>query len=599
MLESDPHNPRAEYERRLQVWNDQIARGDRAYYLVSNLRLVLALATAVLAWQAFGSARLSAVWPLMSALAFVTLVVVHFRMAYRIERARRARQLYQRGLARLDSKWAGAGPDGARFLEGHPFAHDIDLFGPASLFQLLDTARTEIGEETLASWLGDGAAVGEVQARQRAVAELAPKVDFREELAVLAAEAQVARTGPLSRWAASPPVGLRGAHRIGFGLCAIVGVSLGVLMFTGQAPPAAFLTWILIQSAIVGVWRGRINTAASRIDMAARDLSLMASLLARIEREPFLSLRLAEVRDTLVVDGDPPSKRIARLQRLVSFLDQATLNPWFRLVGALLLVRTQMAIGIDQWHTANGPAIPGWLRAVGDVEALSALATHAYEHPADPFPVVLEHGASLDAAGLAHPLIDERVAVRNDVRLGAPYPQVLIVSGSNMSGKSTLLRAIGVNVVLALAGAPVRAASLSLSRLAIGATLRVDDSLHAGHSRFYAEILRIRAIVDRARETRPLIFLLDEILGGTNSFDRRAGAAAIIRVLVGAGAIGLVTTHDLALTELVSALGPGVANVHFEDRVENGAMVFDYRMRPGVVERSNAIALMRAVGLDV
>jgi DNA mismatch repair ATPase MutS len=194
------------------------------------------------------------------------------------------------------------------------------------------------------------------------------------------------------------------------------------------------------------------------------------------------------------------------------------------------------------------------------------------------------------------------VSVPNDVSLGGPgdpAPQVLVVSGSNMSGKSTLLRAVGVNVVLALAGAPVRAKRLRLSPLAIGATLRIEDSLQEGHSRFYTEILRIRSIVDLASGESPVLFLLDEILHGTNSYDRRIGAEAIVRALVGRGAIGLVTTHDLALTELTTALGSAAANVHFEDRIEGGAMVFDYKMRPGVVERSNALALMRAVGLDV
>src|SRR5581483_5523950 len=181
----------------------------------------------------------------------------------------------------------------------------------------------------------------------------------------------------------------------------------------------------------------------------------------------------------------------------------------------------------------------------------------------------------------------------------ASFARVIVVSGSNMSGKSTLLRSVGVNVVLALAGAPVRAVRLRLSPLVIGATLKVEDSLQAGHSRFYAEILRIRAIVDRARGPVPLLFLLDEILHGTNSYDRRIGAEAIVRALVDLGAIGLVTTHDLALTELPQQLGPAAVNMHFEDRLEQGRMVFDYRMREGVVEHSNALALMRAVGLEV
>jgi DNA mismatch repair ATPase MutS len=176
---------------------------------------------------------------------------------------------------------------------------------------------------------------------------------------------------------------------------------------------------------------------------------------------------------------------------------------------------------------------------------------------------------------------------------------VLIVSGSNMSGKSTLLRAVGTNVVLALAGGAVRAAAMRLSPLAIGATIRIEDSLQEGHSRFYTEILRIRAIVEQTSGRVPVLFLLDEVLHGTNSHDRRIGAGAIVRALVERGAIGLVTTHDLALTELATTMGGAAANVHFEDRIEDGRMVFDYRMRPGVVERSNALELMRAVGLDV
>jgi DNA mismatch repair ATPase MutS len=243
--------------------------------------------------------------------------------------------------------------------------------------------------------------------------------------------------------------------------------------------------------------------------------------------------------------------------------------------------------------------VAAWLTSVGECESLAALGTYAFEHPADPFPSLEEGEVVFDAADLGHPLIHVSVAVRNDVRLGGASPHVLMISGSNMSGKSTLLRAAGVNVVLALAGAPVRATRLRLSRLVLGSALHVEDSLQEGHSRFYAEILRIRGVVDLARGPVPVLFLLDEILGGTNSHDRRIGAEAIVRALAQTGAIGLVTTHDLALTQLVSSLGVPAANVHFEDRLEDGRMIFDYRMRPGVVEHSNALALMRAVGLDV
>jgi hypothetical protein len=592
-------DPRREYSRRIERWTGDIARGERTALRISNSRLILAAALAIIGWQAFISHRVSAIWPVVVLVAFGVLVILHARVLNRIEHATRARQLYERGTARLDFKWAGTGPDGARFLEGHPFARDLDLFGPASLFQLLDTARTEVGEETLASWLASGAPSSEVVSRQAAVGELKPKVDFREDLAVLAAGTPVGQTGAVAMWAASRPVGLSRAHAFLFGICALVSAVVTGLVLAERISLTFLIAWIAVQSIVATIFAARVETVLSRIDSAEHALGLMAVLLGRIEREQFASARLVESQRVLATDGIPPSRRIAQLRRLVAFVDDASRNLLLRPLGALLLLRGQAAVWIDRWHARNGRAIIEWLRAVGEIEALAALATYAYEHPGDPFPKLIDAGPLVNAAGVGHPLIDERTGVRNDVRLGPPYPSVLIVSGSNMSGKSTLLRAVGVNVVLALAGAPVRATEMTLSWLSIGATIRVDDSLQEGHSRFYTEILRIRTIVELARERRLVLFLLDEILGGTNSHDRRIGAEAILVALVEAGAIGLITTHDLALTELAARLPSRVENVHFEDRIEDGAMVFDYRMRPGVVERSNAVALMRAVGLDV
>jgi hypothetical protein len=591
-------DPRVEYDGRIAQWTEVIARGERRHLLISNLRLVTAMAVVVVGWLAFVRATVSAGWFLVPALGFLALMVVHALVLQRNERSARALRLYRRGLDRMNGQWAGTGPDGARFSNEHPYARDLDLFGPGSLFQLVTTARTESGEETLADWLRGPAGVDEIRARQRAVDELRPKLDFREDLAVLAAETHVGRTSALAIWADTPPLGL--SRNIGLALAASAAatVTLIVLAFLYVVDVGAVFAWVLIQIALVVFWRRKLDEVLHRIETPALDIRLLRQLLERIEREVFSSPRLLAIHARLVRDGVMPSVRMRRLQTLVSILD-STLNPLFSPFGALMLVRSQMAVAIDRWHAAHGAALSSWLKAVGELEALGAFATFAYEHPKDPFPTVVPTGPVFLAESLAHPLIAEGVAVPNDVRLGAAAPYVLLVSGSNMSGKSTLLRAIGTNVALGLAGAPVRASALALSPMAIGATLRVEDSLQAGISRFYAEILRIRAIVEAASGPLPLLFLLDEILHGTNSHDRRIGAGAIVHSLVEAGAIGLVTTHDLALTELVSTLGGRAANVHFEDRIEDGKMVFDYRMRSGVVEHSNALALMRAVGLKV
>jgi hypothetical protein len=277
--------------------------------------------------------------------------------------------------------------------------------------------------------------------------------------------------------------------------------------------------------------------------------------------------RLAGALDT---GGLPASRQIRRLARLLRLLDYQR-NQLFMPLAAIWLWTAQFAIRIDAWRTGSGREIARWLKAIGDFEALCALASYAAENPADPFPDVTLCGAT----------------------------RVLIVSGSNMSGKSTLLRTVGTAAVLAFAGAPVYAARLKITPLSLGATLRIQDSLQDGKSRFYAEITRVRQLVDLSRGPLPLLFLFDELFHGTNSHDRCVGARSVVQGLIAKGAIGLVTTHDLALAQIAGDQGSPIVNVHFEDQLVDGKMLFDYRMRPGVVTHSNALALMRAIGLEI
>jgi DNA mismatch repair ATPase MutS len=253
-------------------------------------------------------------------------------------------------------------------------------------------------------------------------------------------------------------------------------------------------------------------------------------------------------------------------------------------------------MAIEAWRTRHGQQPRGWLRVLGEFEALSALATYAAEHEADAFPTIDATAPLVEARELGHPLLDRRTCVRNDVSLSSNL-RLLIVSGSNMSGKSTLLRALGVNAVLALAGAPVCAASMRISPIVIGASIRSRDSLQEGISRFYAEVTRLRTIKSLAEEHGHVLFLIDELLQGTNSHDRRIGAEAVLRRLLELGGIGLITTHDLALSQMAEHLAPLAANIHFEDEIVDGRMRFDYKLRPGVVRNSNAIEWLRGAGL--
>jgi hypothetical protein len=596
VLMSRNDDPRAEYARRIARWDAAIAADEQRHQLAANLRLLVIGVIVALGWMVW-TGRASAQWFAAPAVAFVALVIWHDQILNRTERSRRARRIYERGMSRLDGTWAGTGADGARFLPAAVFAPDLDLFGPASLFQLLNTVRTEAGEDVLAEWLMHGADPVEIGARQQAVDELRPMVDFREALAVIAAEGRIGKTSALARWALlhDSPSSLVIA---GFALLSLISLLLIVLVFAASMPVRGVFLWFFLQVGTASLWARRGGAAYAGVDEAGSDLELLKTLLRRLETQAFTSPRLAALRNSLPGETGLASSRIASLQRLVTTL-QSCANPMVSPFAIYFQVPTLVTMAIARWRAKHGHAIAGWLRAVGEAEAFASLATYAFENPESPFPVIEPHGPVFDAAALAHPLLHVSIAVPNDVRLGGGASHVLMVSGSNMSGKSTLLRAVGVNTVLALAGAPVRAKRLRVSPVVLGVSIRIEDSLQEGQSKFYAEILRLRSIVDLAKGPVPLLFLLDEMLAGTNSFDRRIGAEAIIRSLAAAGAIGLVTTHDLALTELVPTLGQPAENVHFEDRIEDGKMAFDYRMRPGVVQRSNALALMRAIGLDV
>ncbi len=547
-----------------------------------------------------GGAWISPWWLLLPAVLFVILAMVHSRVERSLEKATRGISYFERALARVENRWVGAGNQGERFRDpNHLYADDLDVFGRGSLFELLSSSRTAAGERFLANWLLAPGDCASVTARQAAVEELRLRVDLREELAVMGEEIRaVADDRMLKQWGEEPRIRFfQGARIIAPALAAAAIATLGVWMF-GLTSLAPFLGVVLAEMAAGLALRTPVARVADAVETPSRELELLALLLQRLERESFTSPALTRLHQTLQADGKPASQHIERLTTLVYHFDSAR-NQFFRAIAAPLLWMPQFAMAIEAWRAQCGPHIGEWMAAVGEFEALCSLACFAYEHPAAVFPELRDGpDRHFEAVALTHPLIPAGEAVGNDVSLN-DQQRLWIVSGSNMSGKSTLLRAIGLNAVLAWAGGPVTAGSLRISRFAIGASLRTNDSLADHRSRFYAEISRLREIVDLARAGKPTLFLLDELLSGTNSHDRRIGAEALIRGLVERGAIGLVTTHDLALAEIVPSFHGLAANVHFEDHLEGGEIRFDYHLREGVVTRSNALELMRAVGLEV
>lgn len=593
-----PQNPEPEYQSRLgQLRAGEAAlkvRDDRlAYTNLCLILIVLALGTLLLL-----SKTHSVYWVLIPVGLFLVCAVIHSRVIRELRGCRRAIAFYERGLARLANRWMGHGQTGDRFLDPkHPYARDIDLFGSGSVFEFLCTARTRTGEQTLAEWLLAPASPEEALSRQSAVGEMRERLQFREDLAVLSEGVDAAGYPDLlASWAEGkvfpdPPY-LR--------------IVAPILSVTWASSMVGWLAWggwyiavpLTIASVIFGSrLKKRCETRALLIEAAVRDVAIISAVLARVEREPFRSPKPAALQKILHRDGRTASQRLAQLARMTDSL-RSRRSFLVGMFDRVIFWSAQFVMAIDAWREQYGPEVRAWLAALGEMEALSDLAGYSYEHPADVFPEFTADSPCFEAKGLSHPLMPEATAVRNDLSLSREL-RLVIISGPNMAGKSTFVRAVGVNTVLAQCGAPVRATKLRISPLAVAASVCVLDSLQGGVSRFYAEIIRLKLIIDMTKEPVPVLFLLDELLSGTNSHDRRTGAEAIVRGLFERNAVGLVTTHDLSLTEIVNILGQRAANVHFEDRLEDGKLRFDYHLAPGIVQTSNALDLMRSIGLDV
>ncbi len=593
-------DPKGEYAARLEARLQAAARQERWHVRIGYGKLAALVAGLAIVWLSLAKADLTLPWVLVPAGLYAALAIFHEGVLRARRRAERAAALYRRGIGRIEDRWAGAGSAGVRFRdEKHVYGEDLDLFGGGSLFELLSTARTPMGEACLARWLLHPSPIPVVRERQGMLIELRERLGLREDLA-LAGEELRGQLDPegLAKWAESGRALPRTVWRwVGaiLALAAVVSLVWGIR--TSQYGP--LLAVLGVEIVFWAGFKKRSEQVIEGLDSDARGLDLFAVTLARLERESFSAPRLARFVEQMKEGAATSSTAVRQLARIAYWIESRH-SPALRLFNVPLLIDVQIAYAAERWRGRYGRRMRGWIDAVGEMEALLSLAGYSYEHPRDPFPTFVEDSpeAVFEGEQLGHPLIAQDRSVTNTVRLGGAT-RILMVSGSNMSGKSTLLRVVGVNALLAMAGAPIRGNSLRLSPLALGARLRTGDSLQENRSGFYTEVLRIRQVFELAGGEAPLLFLFDELLEGTNSKDRRIGADGLLRAFLGRGAIGIVTTHDLALTEIAGALGAAISNAHFQDYVEDGRMRFDYRLQPGVVKRSNALELMRLAGLEV
>lgn len=515
---------------------------------------------------------------------------------------RRLAHSYRRAITRVQGEWAGAGVTGDEFDDpNHPYAHDLNLFGKGSLFELLAIGRSGIGQTGLAKYLKEPAGLDQARSRQQAVQELSGLTDLRERVALLGPyQFSEASWETFSDWLDAP------ATEFPHGLKPVLlatSTLLGTLILAGVATGGILIPWIwlarlaaplVVFHAVAGMnLRQRVTAMIDSLRALRSETRLLREGLELLETGHFQAPKLQQ----LTARARGGASAVSKLERMFDGLGQRN-NDFLLYPSRLLMVGTQLAMAIEQWRLKYGPALRQWMEAWAEFEALNALGGYAYEHPENSFPLFASGPAVFEATALAHPLLARQGCVSNEVALN-PDSRFYIVSGSNMSGKSTLLRTIGQNAVLAFAGAPVRAEALRMSTLTLCASINVADSLLNGKSKFLAEVDRLKLAIDTAQGATPLLFLVDEIFSGTNSVDRRAAAEAVIRTLVERGAIGALSTHDLALTQIAADPALHGSNVHMGSRGGGDPMEFDYRLKPGVTREANALAIARMAGVPV
>jgi hypothetical protein len=565
---------------------------------MANVRLLLASVAALMAVAAFYWEWFSAAWLWLPAAAFGALAIHHNSIAAQRDLALRAVNFFARGLARIEDRWHGCGQTPPRFADAHHlYAADLDLFGPGSLFELLSLARTRMGEDELARWLCTPAVLEEIRVRHGCIVDLRERIDLRERLALLGDEAvTTVQPEALVAWAEAPNQLHTTLIRWSAGLVPLSFVTaLALWMLTGIAAP--LLASILAALAVLRGFKKPLQHTLGSTENAFEGLKTLTAVLRTLESEPFTTPEMAALLERLRAQQQSASKIMGHLATVVQLVESRR-NLFMQVLELPLLYSLQVALAAERWRSRYGHLVRAWLQATGRIEALISLAAYSYEHPADPFPEFRAGDACFEGTELGHPLLAQDKCVRNSVALGAGA-RILLVSGSNMSGKSTLLRTVGINIVLAMAGAPVRAAALQLTPLQVGASIRINDSLLEGSSRFYAEITRLRQLYDLTLQPLPVLVLLDEVLQGTNSRDRRVGVEGMVRAFIDKGSLGLISTHDLALTDIYGVAAGQVVNMHFQDELREGRMSFDFTLRAGVVTKSNGVELMRSIGLKV
>jgi ABC-type multidrug transport system fused ATPase/permease subunit len=596
-------HPALKYEIRKEKYEKLLINQDKAINAISRLRLFDAVA-AILTFTFFYRSKdyyIAAATTLIYLVIFIYLVIIHSKARYKKQFISSLHKVNASSAARFSDDWKNFSDTGEDFRDdGHPFSQDLDIFGKSSLFQLINTSTTIMGRKRLKQMLSEPCKkIDKIKIRQESVNELSRLLWWRQRFASegMMLSDKALDEEDLFSWARR----VNKVYTTNWASALIFTaplITISTLIFSygfHLIPTYIFKLLGIIQFAALFLFGKERNNSLNTVFAYKNNIKSYAKMLRHFEEFKFKSPHINNLQKELIdSQNKTASKQIKKLQRIVESINNRR-NPMFLPINVLLLWDYRCMVSLEKWKMESGNLVKRWFEVIGELEALSSITVLRHDHPGWAIAELTEEPSFIKAKALAHPLLTGK-QVSND--LSFENSKTLLITGSNMSGKSTLLRTTGINLILAYCGAPVCADYFKCSIMNVHTCMRVSDNLEKSISSFYAELLRIKDIVSSSKGDGQVFFLLDEIFKGTNSQDRHLGAKFLIKQLIRDGAIGMVSTHDLELGELEKTSGGAIKNYHFQEYYKDNQIYFDYKLRPGVSTTRNALYLIKMAGID-
>ena len=592
------------YKEEISKREDVIKSLDKIINIISIIRLVIVLATIGLAYYFYKSENLilTIMSIIMGIILFLIVAIFHNRKISLRKESRLYIEINNKGINRIEGNFKNQDDNGKEYLdEKHGFTSDLDIFGRNSLFQMINSTKTKFGRERLKDMLSlrNTPKIEEILANQESIKELGKNVEWRQELEVKSTlkKSGVESINDLLKWAEETKEITLALKVVPYIFISITAISI-FLVISNILPVTYLILIFMINYVVVKLLTKDLAEIINLFSKHKKDIEAYTNIIELIEKKNFKSSSLNKLKERLSNDNKDSLKEMKSLKSLVDWLGDSTGNAYYLILNVTILSDTFILKNLEQWRKVNGKNLKGWLEAMGEFEALSSISNLAFDFEEWSFPEIVSED-KVEGVNIAHPLLGEK-AVSNSFKLSSKngvYSKVALITGSNMSGKSTFLRTIGLNLLLSYIGAPVCAKSFSCSIFNIYTCMRTKDNLEENISSFYAEILRIKILIEAAKKGEKVFFLLDEIFKGTNSRDRHEGAKVLINQLVKNGAMGLVSTHDLELCDLEETRD-WLKNYNFQEYYQDNKIKFDYTLREGKSKTQNAVHLMKLAGIN-